>query len=266
MVQPVQNSSATLVRPSEAAQLGLIVVKIGAEGKLYLLHDSLMQQHSSFFRKAKEIVLGMIDLTSYDAAIFDTNTSLVDTFDIFVNWVYTQKVLARSGQWRSATVGFKPDPSSNDAPMYHAYVLADMLLAPNFKSAILDQLFAFLRNSSPKVEDVAYCFKHLPSDDPLLRLLVDSACKFGHVMGFFQLNEKDMEILPRAFFYRANKKLVGQMNGLWSRGEAGRAEWLERCNYSLARVETTSGSYDRKKSRGGKKHNKKWESKQGATP
>ena len=108
----------------------------------------------------------------------------------------------------------------------------------------------FLCNSSPSVDDVAYCFKHLPSDDPLLRLLVDSACKFGQAQNFFQLGEKEMEILPRAFLYHANRKLVTQMTGLWSRSKSEKPEWLKRSNYHIPGTEMASDSNDKKKSRG----------------
>ncbi|KAI4612439.1 hypothetical protein J4E80_007172 [Alternaria sp. BMP 0032] len=177
------SSADRVLKPSVATVSDTTIVKVGAEGKRYNLHIDLLKHHSGYFRGAlsgafKETDDGIITLIDIDT----------DAFDVFVDWIYTGVV---------APIEFPAKTVNHIGPKFRSYILADRLLAPGLKSAIMD-LFVCYQGAGPiKIpgcHGIIYCYAHLPESDPLIRLVVDLWC-FKETMS--SMNDEVVALLPQ---------------------------------------------------------------------
>ncbi|KAF2127185.1 hypothetical protein P153DRAFT_433005 [Dothidotthia symphoricarpi CBS 119687] len=114
-------------RASAIAVPSTIVVKVGVEQKRYTLHKKLLEHHSGFFRgalsgKFKETADGVISIRQVDT----------DAFDIFVDWMYEKKL---SEHVRAPSLS-----ADRILVKYRAYIAADMLLAAEWKDALMENI------------------------------------------------------------------------------------------------------------------------------
>ncbi|KAI4696594.1 uncharacterized protein J4E88_000771 [Alternaria novae-zelandiae] len=119
--EEITSSNAVLL-PSTAVISPTVIVKIGTEGKEYILHTELLKHHSGYFRGAlsgafKETDDGVIPITDIET----------DAFDTFVDWIYR------------GTVNTEPQSPSN--VLSRSYILADRLIMPGLKSALMDHYY-----------------------------------------------------------------------------------------------------------------------------
>ncbi|KAG9190523.1 hypothetical protein G6011_08611 [Alternaria panax] len=196
----MSSSSDAVLLPSMAAGSEIIIVTVGAEGKEYHLHTSLLMHYSGYFRGAlsgafKETDEGVVSLLDIDT----------DAFDVFVDWLYR-------GTLRSDLEYVRLNPSSGLATACRAYVLADRLLVPSLKSALMDGYFdknmRALDKWYPSCRRIIHAFENLAENDPLLRLYVDWWA-FNHIV--YKMDGYDRVLvpeLPPTFLVR----LVGKMN------------------------------------------------------
>jgi hypothetical protein len=73
--------------------------------------------------------------------------------------------------------------TGNKWAFYLTYTLADQLSVGKLKSALMDDIFRDLSDSFFTPEAAIYLFDHLPSNDPILQLAVDTFCVNGGVEG-----------------------------------------------------------------------------------
>ncbi|KAI4679903.1 hypothetical protein J4E81_010308 [Alternaria sp. BMP 2799] len=156
------SSSDAVLLPSIAATSPTVVVKVGTEGKEYILHTELLKHHSGYFRGAlsgafKETDDGVVPITDVE----------IDAFDVFVDWIYrgtvtTDLFLEAFRKYRLVAT--------------RSYILADRLLVPGLKSALMDTYFDFYvtkKQFRPGCGMIVQLCCDLPEEDPLIRLCVD---------------------------------------------------------------------------------------------
>lgn len=145
-----------------------IVVRVGTQAKKYTLHERLLVYHSSYFKGAlsgrfRETDDGVVPLDDVDT----------DVFDAFVDWMYEKKL--------PAYVYTQKDDSATIPVLWHAYILADRLLAAPFKIALFEGIFDLLvlQTKYPLFQTIAFIWEKLTTNDPLLQLLIDTFCLNG---------------------------------------------------------------------------------------
>jgi hypothetical protein len=165
-----------------AAGSNTIVVKVGPNGKEYNLHTGLLIHHSGYFRGA------------LSGAFRET-----DAFDVFVDRAY-------QGTLREDLECIRHSYRSGLATACRAYVLADRLLAPGLKSALIDAYFDKdihnLDRWYPSCRRVIHAYEHLAGNDPLLRLYVDLWAISNIVYKMDPYDKVLMPDLPQAFLVR----------------------------------------------------------------
>ncbi|KAI4681785.1 uncharacterized protein J4E84_007381 [Alternaria hordeiaustralica] len=188
---------------SIAATLPTVIVKVGAEGKEYILHTELLKHHSGYFRGAlsgafRETDDGIIPITDIDT----------DAFDAFVDWIYRGTIDI------SLRLGY-PEAGKNPSVSSRTYILADRLLVPGLKSALMDDYFEFFLRPRPEVviprcRMIIELFGNLPEPDPLLRFVVDIWVTRKAVFYMPECEEAAALDLPQDFLVR----LMLRMNEL----------------------------------------------------
>jgi len=140
-----------------AAGSNTIVIKVGPNGKEYNLHTGLLIHHLGYFRGAlsgafRETDDGVVPLLDVDT----------DAFDVFVDWAY-------QGTLREDLEYIRHSYKSGLATACRAYVLADRLLAPGLKSALIDAYFDKdihnLDRWYPSCRRVIHAYEHLAEND-----------------------------------------------------------------------------------------------------
>jgi hypothetical protein len=165
-----------------------VVVKVGVDGgfgenvKEYVLHTQLLKRHSGFFRAT---LSGALPPGLNDGGI--PFTAHPETFDHFVDWLYKQDV--------SSIDSGKQD--------FEVYVLAERLVAPQLKAAVLDIIYEDLEYGAPSLEQIAYAFLALSDHDPLLRLIVDAEIlNSGSRQKFSEEEKAKAALVPYRFYVR----------------------------------------------------------------
>ncbi|CAN9398345.1 unnamed protein product [Alternaria alternata] len=202
-----------------AAGSNTIVVKVGPDGKEYNLHTVLLMHHSGYFRGAlsgafKETDDGVVSLLDVDT----------DAFEVFVDWAY-------QGTLREDLEYIRHSYKSGLATACRAYVLADRLLAPSLKSALIDAYFDKdihnLDRWYPNCRRVIHAYEHLAENDPSLRLYVDLWAISNIVDKMDAYDKVLIPDLPHAFLVHLVRRMneVGQKPLLRSK--------LERKHYNV---------------------------------
>ncbi|KAF1849756.1 uncharacterized protein K460DRAFT_3178 [Cucurbitaria berberidis CBS 394.84] len=181
------NEKSQRSRPAPSASAvalsSTIIVKVGAKQKKYTLHRKLLVYHSEYFRSAlsgkfRETDDGVIVLNDIDT----------DAFDIFVDWIYETKLPTR--------IDTDAPGDGRTSVKYRAYVLAEKLLATDFKRILMDLIFTVIRNkhANPASALIIYAFENLPEKDAMLRLLVDAWCVHDSLN---RMGDDDKALLPQ---------------------------------------------------------------------
>jgi hypothetical protein len=114
-------------------------------------------------------------------------TAHPETFDHFVDWLDKQVVSSID----TVEQGFE------------VYVLAERLVAPRLKVAVLDVIYEDLEYGAPSLEQIAYAFLALPDHDPLLRFVVDAEIlNSGSRQRFTEGEKAKIALLPHRFHVR----------------------------------------------------------------
>ncbi|CAO2658845.1 Nn.00g065680.m01.CDS01 [Neocucurbitaria sp. VM-36] len=152
-----------------------VAVEIGLEHTKYYIHKALLTHHSEYFAKAlrgpwKEAEEQTVRLEDVDC----------ETFDIFVDWLYTGKLPEEDSDWIAK---FEPDLEWQIQywlQRVKVCVFGDRFQARDFQHAVQTNLVDLTMTSSTPFyySAINYAFEHLPSNNPILRLLVDTQCCF----------------------------------------------------------------------------------------
>ncbi|KAF9693739.1 hypothetical protein EKO04_008149 [Ascochyta lentis] len=186
-------------RPSTAAREGaMVTVVLEPYATEYKVYKALLVEHSEYFRKAltgpwkeaEDRVFRIADVKSH-------------TFDVFVDWLYTQRLPESRMHWC-------PDPDRGEQcnmqlgmAYVQAYVFGDRFQTLGFKDAVGQKLCDDLDHSPPSYETVIYAYAHLPEEDDLLQQMVNFQCAYGNPLYDDDVEEiETRKRLPTDFLVR----------------------------------------------------------------
>ncbi|KAF2035581.1 hypothetical protein EK21DRAFT_84622 [Setomelanomma holmii] len=163
-----------LVAPGDAPGEGLVTVEIGPDLKQFYIHKALLVRHSEYFAKA----LPGPWIEAQENVITLDNVG-EDIFELFVHWLYNQKIhndIMGHIESLSRCPGFE----DLDIICYaRAYGFGDRILASDFQRLMNSELVDHIRNCWEvwflySVSDtIVWAFENIPSDRPVLQLMVD---------------------------------------------------------------------------------------------
>jgi hypothetical protein len=180
---------ALLTPRSEVIDSGTVIVKFGAEEKKYTVHKRLLAYHSGYIRQ--ELASRF---QSHSVMLLPQDEITVGAFDVFVDWMYEK------------TLPLRITFPRQDQLKVQTYVLAEILSVSRMKAAMMDVIYSVVRGSSFDIEATIYLFKHLPVNDPMLQLVVDTFC-VNKVVYFLSADKADeINQLPKEFLIRALRK------------------------------------------------------------
>ncbi|KAF2127350.1 hypothetical protein P153DRAFT_344937 [Dothidotthia symphoricarpi CBS 119687] len=196
---------------------GCVVIEVGPHHRKYDVHKGLLVYHSEYFRNSlrgswKEAREGKIVLEDVDPHVFNT----------FVYWLYTHTL---APDYKDQDFGHDLEKSSRHFVVsIQAYAFGDRFLVPAFRRAVNNDLVTFIKELYVEIEDMVAmaqeAFATIPSDRPILQLLVDDHCDY-----WYQRHEGDaalLDKLPQAFLVRVMRRFAEQK---------GNSKKVKRCYY-----------------------------------
>ncbi|KAH4107729.1 hypothetical protein HBI56_169460 [Parastagonospora nodorum] len=196
--------------PEKALSLGdalsesIVTVEIGPDQKKYYVHKALLVHHSEYFKRAlrgawKEAHKDLVTIEDVEPVVFN----------IFLHWLYTQQIPNSLDyeEW-DQVMGTKGTSDLEDAmTRVQAYSFGDRFLVPNFRrtmnEAFVDMMVADVLPDPSKVDDlVVWAFENVPSDRPLLQLLVNQFCDDWNNFPVSATEIEALKTLPGSFLAR----------------------------------------------------------------
>ncbi|EUC44234.1 hypothetical protein COCMIDRAFT_27387 [Bipolaris oryzae ATCC 44560] len=212
---------------------GFLVINVGSEKVRYDVHKTLLTHHSEYFSRA----LGGSWKEAEENSII-LNDIEPKTFEVFVHWLYTQKIATEEEVNRMLET--YPSDEHDDDPyitvLTKAVVFGDRFMTPNFRKAVqnytVDCIFGCDEIRDPTFLYASkYAFENLPEEHKLRSFFIDVHCRFMEnaksymddiVTGWFREN------LPRTF-------LVGLIDAysymLATRSGLGGIHYINCCRY-----------------------------------
>jgi hypothetical protein len=139
-----------------------------------VLHKSFLVYYSEYFGNAirgawKEAEAKVIPLEDIEPGVFN----------VFANWLYSQELPHRDDWAAVADIEMETIFSYKVLMlMLKALVFGDRFMAPKFYRKINNQLTDELIRSHPSYNIVIYAFNNLPAEKQVLKVLVDTHCRF----------------------------------------------------------------------------------------
>ncbi|OAK96047.1 hypothetical protein IQ06DRAFT_309608 [Phaeosphaeriaceae sp. SRC1lsM3a] len=218
--------SGRMSKPQRASTFtregGMAVVKIGAESTVYHIHKVLLVEHSEYFQKAlngpwKTAQEDMVELKDVDRSVFD----------VFVDWVYTGKLSKYGHDWQDWVEMVDIEYAVGDV-MMPLCAFATRIFASGFLSSIEYTIIGIVVRNCWLADyaTVISAFTVLPSESPVLRLLVDSHCHgFREKYDDNVVEEKQLRAqLPHDFLVRVMLRYIHIL-------EEGKPPKLNACDY-----------------------------------
>ncbi|OCL01339.1 hypothetical protein AOQ84DRAFT_13321 [Glonium stellatum] len=163
---------------SEMSQ-NTVIIKVDGDHHSYVIHMDLLVFYSEYFKSA-----------------FDDP----ETFKVFMDWLYAQKVLGeRDGFWTYEHPKAR-DKHWLDARLAGLYCFADQYEIFQLRRAAMDAIYAEYRHAGlPPYETVIKAFQTLPHTSPLCKFFTDIYC-----IRFDQMCDDDQQrklrrLLPHEF-------------------------------------------------------------------
>lgn len=216
---------------------GMAVVKIGAESTVYHIHKVLLVEHSEYFQKAlngpwKTAQEDMVELKDVDRSVCKYNPQGVQSIltfsvDVFVDWVYTGKLSKYGHDWQDWVEMVDIEYAVGDV-MMPLCAFATRIFASGFLSSIEYTIIGIVVRNCWLADyaTVISAFTVLPSESPVLRLLVDSHCHgFREKYDDNVVEEKQLRAqLPHDFLVRVMLRYIHIL-------EEGKPPKLNACDY-----------------------------------
>lgn len=158
------------------------------------------------------IVMNCIVWRAYIHKVYILTLSLVN---IFVTWLYTQRLPASLREWR-VSLGFRPEYNTIDDDFiifdlcFQAYEFGDRCLISEFRrcinNSIIDAMPESYLQTEPFYRLVIHAFEYIPENREILQFLVDR-----YVDRYDGVDDGDEVIkmqkdLPRAFLIRVMRR------------------------------------------------------------
>jgi hypothetical protein len=199
-----------------ARENNIVVVEIGPEHTKYGIHKALLTTHSEYFRK--ELQKCWKEGEECKVVIDDVEPAV---FDIIVHWLYTEEMTDGKHTWLG--LGLLRTYGTNGKfyewyydvkeamLLFKTYVLADRLGMLRLRNILNNMFTDALVLFDPHLEVIIYAFNNIPSGRPVLRLLVDSHCRFYTGLSSATFDEDKMDIalephLPADFLTRVVRR------------------------------------------------------------
>ncbi|KAI4936770.1 uncharacterized protein J4E92_001495 [Alternaria infectoria] len=169
-----------------------VIIEVGPDGNKYYVQKAFLVHYSEYFSKAlsgtwEEAKNGVVTLTDV----------LPGVFNLFVEWLYTQHLPSNYSQIADGTT------SNEQKWMLRLYVFADRFAVAALRTAMNRAMVKKFNKPSPApYQSVIYAFDNLPSTDPLLDLLVDTAFVTWYSSRDSTKSAAMIQDLPKDFFVR----------------------------------------------------------------
>lgn len=118
-------------------------------------------------------------------------------FNVFVDWLYTQKLPPNWSEWKHVMAEKQGDSLTMRNWLLKVYAFADRFVIPTLRThanrAIIANCDYYTLANLPCCMETAFAFEHLPANDPILDLFVDLYCvywNFGYTVEDYGLNNK----------------------------------------------------------------------------
>lgn len=175
-----------------------MTIEAGPDRKKYLLHKAFLTHYSEYFRNAlkgpwKEAEEGVIPLEDIDLGVLN----------IFTNWLYTQEPPV--GRDWCVVADIQDDMRSTAMTsllMCKAVAFGDRFMAPKFYRDVNNRLAKRFHKQPPHYSTIIYAFENMPADRPLLKLLVDSHCRWWNLSMDEGAEQELQTQLPHEFLLR----------------------------------------------------------------
>ncbi|PSN63984.1 hypothetical protein BS50DRAFT_637304 [Corynespora cassiicola Philippines] len=196
-----QSSKPLPLYPTDA------VVYAGPELKKYCLFASQLISNSTFFFEKfnspynpSRKYYPVITLPEVDSG----------TFTAFKHSMFSQR-LARWEDWdlyypSPRTASLSGTPYRRQARILDFYIFAHDYGCKSFKQHVLKEAHGYYTETSPWYRDVKRAWEKLPSDDPLLTLLVDSQVETWPDRDEVEESPEDVEAVPKEFLWRVMRR------------------------------------------------------------
>ncbi|KAF2441469.1 hypothetical protein P171DRAFT_497707 [Karstenula rhodostoma CBS 690.94] len=211
-----------------------VVVKIGAEGKMYRISKALTMHYSGYFRGAfgsngfQEGVSGEVTLQHIQPYVLEG----------FITWLYyhdpeTTTSSTWFNKYKRELRDLKPSMSIGCA-FVDLYIFADRFIIPKLTAALTTAAVMYYsigsknkHHPNPSYETIVYAFAELPQDHTLLRVLADAAYRNWRPSHYKKPSRDDrgwFEQLPAKFLLR---QLAGLSLRTSKRGRLRVHDYLE---------------------------------------
>jgi hypothetical protein len=155
---------------------GVVILEVGPNRTKFHVHRSFLIHYSEYFRKA---------LTGPWKEAEDQSIPLHDVevgpVNIFVHWLYYQKIPDRVSDWLRVYNGDNNDVDDSwtlDRAILKTVVFADRFLVTGLRRAANNYYVDESPMDTPPYGLVIYCFENLRQSSPILRFLADSQWRY----------------------------------------------------------------------------------------
>lgn len=211
-----------------------VTVEVGPKRVEYHLSKAFLSHHSEYFKRA----LAGIWRESSDRTVVLGSDVEPSTFNLFVEWLYTQTLPAMSPDWRRIADPLHPYSVSAKMLRLKLYVFADRFVVPALRAQLNRAIVNDYDSDCPALEEyetITYAFHNLPSTDPILDLMVDRYFMVWRLDLDEGEDEEAYETLPHDFLLRFYKRV-----GRWRKDDLQNRHQLfnmDFCSYHEHRSE-----------------------------
>ncbi|KAK3703248.1 hypothetical protein LTR37_014588 [Vermiconidia calcicola] len=144
-----------------------VAVYVGAEKRLFTLHESVVLEHSKFFRAAltkgfKEGQSRLIHLPEIETPAFEA----------YIQWMYSHEIVINECE----SVEEASKTRKQYSELIELYVVGDRLENTNLRNEVMTALVQLQEQSDPNpgCKNVSRVYKETPESSPLRRFVLDS--------------------------------------------------------------------------------------------
>ncbi|PSN63930.1 hypothetical protein BS50DRAFT_647823 [Corynespora cassiicola Philippines] len=200
--------------PSQEPSDANAIIEIGTNHVRYHVPKPLLCRHSEYFNAA----LNVRWREGNSPIILETVE--VAVWEIFLGWLYTQKVPRPLKEWKAAVrLGLSkgasgPSPLTECIPQHDGsmlrimtYAFADRFLVSELYLALNRQIVDATILFRPNLDVIIFGFAHFHNNDPLLKLFVDQFCAYKK-REWAAIENAYYEDLPADFLRRVSERAL----------------------------------------------------------
>ncbi|KAJ4994280.1 snare domain-containing protein [Stagonosporopsis vannaccii] len=224
---PLHSTLARLAVPDT------VTIEIGPEPVTYQVFEIFLSRYSEYFKFA---LAGTWRETSDRTVVLGTDVES-STFNLFVEWLYTQTLPAMPPDWRRIADPLHPYSVSAKMLRLKLYVFADRFVVPKLRQQLNRAIVNDYDSDCPALEEyetITYAFLNLPSTDPILDLIVDRYFMVWRLDLDEGEDEEAYDTLPHEFLLRFYKRV-----GKWRKDDLQNRHQLFNMDFCSYHEHTT---------------------------